>query len=1108
MTEFVEEVSGAASNSERRVSSQAREEDQFDEVELSDDNSESANKNAGSEEVDFDDEKHLFSSSEEDEGEELGEADTEDDDDDDDEGEKVSEGGFIVNDNNKRTKRSDTSQKSTTRSRTSNDDDNNDVTTTTEGEDGEEGEGKKKRRREPATRRPVKNNEIEACFLPVGVVPNKPLCVLGLSFCNVQVVKEFAIYDQLEAMFAKEQLPKLDEKAKRYREKNDFFEDQSRVDAPRPIHHCQETRSANFVAAFPKEQQREIFQRALKEAQSMASAPKRCLVYCVVTFPTDEEARAHSSPFLMYPIKGQLSKYGMSTTNWQSATEFPTEFLDKHNATANSALITEQNWHCSVIDKRPLTACTARHPIVENALFEIAYECATSFGVGGSKSPIVYSLRMSMSKRSSAYDDIISLERSLTSQRFGDTIRRSNYLLNLKDESQPDHQRKIGYLPTRCEYICVKNRQAAQLLQTKKRNEHLHRQQRIYLRWSVQKNLMVLDDAIFLLRKNYNENVTLQTYVFEVLKCVILPALVQPSFWNIVELVGFDNATIMLMESIDKKFIDIYASECPQLLLIHTDFYAYKLHANGNFVRFLAKKLSISEDAVRRYSRLSDCLLEIVENVPTDCRFISRPDIDVTVRRLCWPANEISPIAAIELCFDDEAKSSFVTTRTMMQQDCLIALSLALGFDRKVTLMRSDETETLHRLMYENAINGSYTIVVVTSEEEENEWRSYEKHFPQIVIYNVKQYGDKRFAAYLLSLKTLENGDSWNAAIPRADRIPYKVLSRLLATLCVKKSLNAKRLNDWCRSMFFARDLDDWKQTTADFSEGFCKGGRLFVGGLAFQVAEYNNRSGSLVDDLYFSGQLDKSTIEEYSVVDRYFEDALEFEQSDEDMIDSSPSDDDNVERLTKKRLAFSRNRRNEGQRVALTYLDWINKETKDDPTLFLKTQTLFGTISSNMEAKVSANCRDQLPYLTNPLATSNYIAIVFDTVIDNEFMTINENVSAEYFDFGYNLSTVPRLLNEKLTDQVLRYHRGWKSNLRSGLSLGGMISLNQARPRSILVFGSARQSIENRVTAQPSPPWFLKPPSKNGEGRRWVHNSEAAELSVLTWILPSVWTK
>lgn len=1106
MTEIVNEVSRDATSSERRVSSQPREEDRFDNVEVSEENSASPknSKNSGS-----DDERHLFSASEDrdDEGEELGKFDTEDDEEQDDEdGEKVSGGGFIVNDNNKRTKRAENSQKSATRSRTSNDDDDNDDDDDDDEENDED--GRKKQRRAPPSRRAVKNDDIEACFLPVGVVPNKPLSVLGLSLCNVQVVKEFAVYDSLKAMFSDNELPKLDAVAKRYREKNDFFEDQSRIDAPRPIHHCQETRSANFVAAFPKERQREIFQRALKEAQSVASAPKRCLVYCVVTFSTAEEARAHSSPFLMYPIKGRLSKSCMSTTNWQSATEFPTDALDKYNASANSALMTEQNWACSVIDKRPLTACTARQPIVENALFEIAFEAPTAFGVGGSKTPIVYNLRFSLSKRAGPHDNIVSLERSLTSKRFGDTLRRTNYLLNLKDETKPDHQRKIGYLPTRCEYVCAKNRQACLLLLAKQRTEFLKRQQRTYLRWSVQKNLMVLDDIVFLLRKNYTETVAPQTYVFEVLKCVLLPALVQPSFWHIVELVGFDNATIMLMEDIDKKFVDIYGSECPQLLLIHTDFYPYKLHENVNFVRSLAAKLAISEDAVRRYARLSDCLLEIVESVPTDCRFISRPDVDATVRRLCWPANEISPIAAIELSFDDDAKSSFVTTRSLMQQDCLLALSLALGFDRNVTLLRSDDTETLHRLMYEHAINGSFTIVIASSEEEENEWRSYQKHFPQLVVYPLREYTDKRFAAYLLSLKKLDDGDAWNAAIPRADRIPYSVLSRLLATLCVKKPLTEKRLNDWCRAMFFARDLDDWTQTTADFSAGFCKGGKLFVGGLAFQVAEHNKRSGSLVDDLYFSGQLDNATFEQYSVVDRYLEDALEFEQADEDMVDFNPSDDDYVERLTKKRLAFSRNRRNEGQRVALTYLDWINKETKDDMTLFLRTQTLFGTISSNMEAKVAANCRDQLPCLENPLATNGYIAIVFDTVLDNEFLTINDNVNAEYFDFGYNLSSVPRVLNEKLTDQVLRYHRGWKSNLRSGLSLGGMISLHQARPRSILVFGSARQSIENRVTAQPSPPWFLKAPSKNGEGRRWFHNSEAAELSVLTWILASVWTK
>lgn len=1084
----------------------SRAEDRFDNVELSDDEGSTSSKRRKT--ADDEDDAEISSESRESdgEGENLGSEDTEEDDEDGDGADEESGKGFIVNDSNKRLSRSERAQALGTVSRAStNDEDDDDEENDADEDDDEDDddEGRKKKRRPPPKRRETKDDEIKASFMPVGVVPNKPLSVLGLSLCAVRVVKESALFRCLLDAYTVDEMPVVSEAAKRYREKNDFFEDQSRVDAPRPLHFCQETRSSNFVSGFPRDKQREIYQKGLEDAQMNSSSPKRCLVYCIVTFRTPEEAREHSCPFLMYPVKGRLVKSSMSTTNWQSATEFPTDGLDKYNAEANAALITEANWACSVLDKRPIESCTARQPIAENALFEIAFEGATEFGAFGAALPIVHNMKFSNGKRAAPHENFVSLDRSMTSKRFTDMIRRTNYLLDLKSDAKPDHQRKIGYYPSRCACICEKSRHACQLLLAKKRSEDLKKTKHKFLRFSVQKGLMILDDVLFLLRKNYVAAVEQQSYTFEFLKCVLLPAVAQPSFWNIVELAGFDNATIMLMEEVDAKFIELYASDCPQMLMIHSSFYTYRLQDNATFVKALASRLRLSAEAVRRYASLSEYLLQQIENVPTDSRFVSRPDVSQEVRRMCWPENEFSPISAIEQQFEGDRKSTFVCTRSLIQEDTLLALSLAYGFQRNVKLLRSDNAESLQTLMYENAVDGSHMLIVVSDEEEETYWKSYQKHFPMLVVYSVRDFNEKRFAVYLTTLKRLEEGEAWNVAFPRVDKIPYLVLSRLLMLLCVKKRADAKIINDWCRSVFIGGEAALAK-TEEDFCGGFCRGGRLFVGGLAFQVAEYKNRSGSFAEDMYFSGVLDSRTIETYSVVDQYLSDAMEFERDGEEMVVSANAETERC--LTSKRLAFSRTKSNVNRRVALQYLNEFNRITKEDLTMFLATQTPFGTISANMQMKVEANCHEQLPYLKNPTANPNHYAVIFDTVLDDEFLTPIENVSDEHFGMGYNLSKLPALLNEQQTDQILAYHRGWKNNLRSGLSLGGMISLAQAKPRAIFVFGSAEQSIENRVIAQPSPPWFLMPPSKNGEGRRWFQNSEAAELSVLTWLLQRVW--
>lgn len=979
-----------------------------------------------------------------------------------------------------------------------------------EDDEDEEG-GKKKKQKRVAVRRQVVGDEIEMCFIPLGVVPGRARTLVGVSLCVVRVVTEGKILRVLQQLSP---MPD-DVAAKEEKKKDDFFEDQFKPDAPVPRHYCQRTRAERHVAHLAPADRRNVFQEALESVRDEAMAPKRVYVYCTLTLPTDELMRAFQSPFLNYPVGGKLTNHCFTTTNWQSATDWPTTSLDGSNADANAALVIHANLYRSTNRKIPNACCTASQPLSINALFDVEFTKLIDFGGDRAAIPVLHKATFSKDPKMTEDLDYVSVDHTLTMARFGAVINRTSMFLDERSGIKPEHLRKAGYPKSMCEMCCAVDATARLTLTRKQQQRHMKFVKKSVLSFYPGVRQMTIDNAIDLLRKHYSPPPLRPSFEYTALTTVVLPALVPPSFWNAVNAVGFDVAVSLVRTKTLARFEQILASDSPHLILTTDAFDCYKLHENDKFVRTIAGRQGVEVSVVKQFAFVRSLVAQELLRGDSESRMFSRPDLLIDVQTLCWPRSPKSPIAAIQMNDIGNGSTTFVTTKNFALQEAVVATCLQHSFER-VYVARSDDVETLQVSIEIRALDTPVIFVVATVADYQFWLKKVDEQRQRAMF--LKLYEENCTAKLLSQLTPLENDQKWNVAIPRADTIPYSKMAAALGALCTNKTGANTPWVTWALSMFSSSESHDYAATKADFSRGFCSGGKLFLGGLAFQIPAGTQRGGSLVDDLYFSGVYDTYLTERYTLFEKIQQDALEFEQSNDQivvqkrMLQITNHDDDNdyddkkmpsIPTLSQHSLMFASKL---GVRAnGYELIKSINEATKDDRLILFSTQVSHGKILQTATDRVSFSRKNALPNtLTNNLLP-NFIALLFDSVADDEFFSKDEAKSDEFRRFTYDFSTAPKQIPATTVDRLTHAHREVKSNVRAGFSIPNIIALYQYTPRSVIVFGSREQSISNRIVAQSIAPWYYSPPTRNEAGRPWYNNSEAAELSMMCWLFPAL---
>lgn len=1032
-----------------------REDDEYDNVELSDKEDDDDNNNNNDEENDQEE------NDDEDEGEDVGS------------GESSSQ----PNENNKR--------------RMEDGDDEG------EEEDGEE--GGKKRKVEPV-RRKVDGDNISLCFIPIGTLDKDPLCLLGVTLACVRVISDYSFLQSLRRSH-KPEAP-MTESEKKFEKKYDFFEDQSLPEAPTPKHFCQLSKAEHFLYTL-KANWREVSVATIKSMQDGARKPRRCFIYCVAKFDTAEQLLANSCPFLCYPMKGKLTWSSPFSTNWQSATEWPSEHLDVQNAPLNAALVTEAKFFRSIVESAAKPACICNQPLGSNALFQFNFESLCKFGELAGSFPVRHQLKYNQGKRVSAHKDFDNGSLTLKKSTLTHTFSRTNFVVTY-DESLPHQHGRSGddertTMATVCQEQFAKDKQVAAVLTRNLQKNHIEKKLKSLLLFRNDPQNMSFKDSIILLNHT-SEN----SERFKHLVAWIIPALAPSFFWQAAEMVGFRNAIRMAMAGVLEGFRKFMNSQCPQILLDSSRFVPFKLCECPKFCTFLSLQTGVTVEDVKLYAHLSNIVRSSIEMFFTEQRFLSRPDVTENTRKLCWPSDPNSTVGALEVELQNGDKTTFVTRKHLIQKDVLIATALSFGFLKNIRLSRSDNRHTLRELLEDQVIDGSFCAIVVNTASDKVYWEEKAKGMATLKIFmytgNVTEFG-KLLRKHITPLP---NEEKWHLAIPRSDLFSYDVLATILSSVTTMFDINETFPNRMSYIALRPSNSEEIAYAKKEYSRGCCSGGALIVGGLAFQFAEHQNKCGCLVDDLYFSGLVDASTKESYNVVQKYQDEALSFVTSGEKMVTKSF---DNTCRLSSSFISFSKHFLPEYTVTGFETIEILNNAMSHKRVLTLFPNTASGEVNVLAKQKIDQSRSETLPLLVDHQANSGCIAVVFDSVDDNMFFSFNKdkkNISL----LSYDYAGVDKQPNTELVDRIQDFHGKVKRYVRSGFSLAAMISIAQSDPKSIVVFGSKHKSIDARVSGYCEAPWFLTPPSKTQVGRPWYQNSEATELSALCWILSTMWNK
>lgn len=982
-------------------------------------------------------------------------------------------------------------------------DDDDDESGDKDGEnlEGDEEEKKAKRQKRAAVRREVVGDEIEMCFIPLGIAPNTPLTLIGVTLCVVRVVNEGKIFRVLQQAF---QQP--DDVARREEERKiDYYEDQFKPDAPVPRHYCQPTRSERYVAHLSPADKRNVFSSALESVREEARSPKRVYVYCTVTFPTAELFRAFQSPFLNYPLKGKLLTSCFTTTNWQSATDWPTNAMDISNADANAALITEANMCRSTNQSVPNNCCTARQPLSINSLLSVQFVSITNFGGDRSATPILYKSSFSQRPKISADSDYASVDHTLTVSRFASIIGRSSFCLDESCSARPEHHRRPGAVRSVCEACCSADATSRLVLTRKAQVKSLRAVKKAALRFFPGVRQMTLDNAVELLREYYLPAGLAQSTKYTVVANLVLPPLAPSNFWNAVDAVGFDVSVSLVRTKMLNVFCRLLMSDAPHQVLTAKEFDTYKLHENATFVNKLSERLHVAHGVIKQFAFVRSLVDKYLVNADSEQRTFSRPDLLDDLMQITWPRVKHIPFAVFAL---DAGGSStkFVSTRSFVMQEMVVFACLQHSFSR-VYPYRSDDAETLRNLMA-NRVFDDPVIVVVTTPQEYANWKVKSDESRQKVLF-LNLYEEKSLERLLDTIQPpdSDNDDAaWNVCIPRSDKISYGILCAVLGALCTKKIGASEPWANWATSLLSASDSPEYLATKEVFSKGVCRNGRLFLGGLAFQLPCSTRRGGSLLDDLYFSGVYEHFLTEKYVLVPRLQQVALQFEQSNDPIVVKQRlgADDDDAAsiRLTlaPHELMFS-HRVGMRKKPGLETILEINAATVSDSVVLFATPVACGKIMHTVFDRVAFTKKNFLPSVVANVGEKS-IALIFDSVSDDEFFAEDASKPPEFRASAYNFGNAPKDLPATTIDRFSACHRDLKLNVRSGFSIASMIALYEHAPRSVIVFGSREQSVDSRVVSQTLAPWYYAPPTKNSIGRPWYHNSEATELSLLCWLI------
>ncbi len=1040
-----------------------RDDDEYDKVQLSDGEDDDDNNKEKRKVTDYD---------EDDEERELSESDE----DEDDEGESLGS--------------KDSSSES---------DENNKRKLVDNEDEEEQQEGKKKRKVQPV-KRAVDGDNISLCFVPMGKLDRDPLCLIGMTLVCVRTVPEQSFLNALRVKHGAESSAGSTEEEKLFEKKYDFFESQSAPSAPVPRHFCQHSKAEHFLYSL-KGNWQEMASAAVKSLQDGSQKPKRCFVYCVVKFDTAEQLLAYSCPFLCYPMQGKLTWCSPFSTNWQTATEWPNEPLDKQNAPLNAALVTEAKLFRSTVKLDPSKACSVCHPLGTNALFEFRFEKLCAFGEKEGGFPVRHQLKISEGARVSAHTKFD--HGALTLRKFQVTLmlQRTNFVA-VYDETLPhQHGRSSSDRRTTLKTVCqgqfLRDKQTAAVLSQHLRKEMVVSKAKSLVLFRHDPKFMTFKDGIYLLRQT-SEN----SERYKQLMAWIIPAMAPASFWRIVDIVGFRTTIRMAVDNLSDWFQNFIESSSPQISLDAFRFGAYNLSKIAKFCEFVALQKDVGVDDVKLYSHLSDTVRTTIENLRSEQRFQSRPDVNENTRKLCWPSDPSSTVAAIEVQLASGEKTTFVTRKNLMQQDVLISCALTFGFSKKICMSRSDNRHTLRELLDEKVFDGNCCAIVVNTTEDKVYWEEKSRGLSttKVFLYTGKPV---EFGKMLRQkLVALPNEEKWNIAFPRVDLFAYDVLALLLSFVTTACELDDKFSNNMS---FAAMKPAALASVKSEYSKGCCSsGGSLILGGLAFQFAADQERCGNLLDDLYFSGLLDNSTKESYNIVQQLQEEASQFVTSGEKIINEK---DDKGYALSSCFVSFSKHFLPNLTVKGFETIEHLNVATRNKRVLTLYPNTVSGDVNTLVKQKIDQSATDSLPILTRTEANVGCVAVVFDSVEDNYFFDLRREKKS-FSLFSYDYHGIDKQPNTELVDRLTEFHRNVKNYLRSGFSLAAMISLAQFDPKSIVVFGSKHKSIDARISGYCEAPWFLTPPSKTQIGRPWYQNSEATELSALCWIVGSFWNK
>lgn len=1035
-----------------------RDDDEYDKVQLSDGEDDENNEKTNKSNCDEDEELSESDEDEDDEGESLGSKDS-----------------------------------------SSESDENNKRKLVDDDDEEEQQEGKKRRKVQPV-KRPVDGDNISLCFIPMGKLDRDPLCLIGMTLVCVRTVPEQSFLNALKVKHGGEPSVGSTEEEKLFEKKYDFFEAQSAPSAPVPRHFCQHSKAEHFLFSL-KGNWQETALAAVKSLQEGSLKPKRCFVYCVVKFDTAEQLLAYSCPFLCYPMQGKLTWSSPFSTNWQSATEWPNEPLDRENAPLNAALVTEAKLFRSTVKADPSKACSACHPLGTNALFEFRFEKLCAFGEKEGGFPVRHQLKISDAARVSAHTKFDSGALTLRKYQVTVMLQKTNFLA-VYDETLPHQHGRSSTdrrttMKTTCQGQVSRDRQTAAVLSHHLRKEAVISKAKSLVLFRHDPKFMTFKDGIYLLRQT-SEN----SEKYKQLMAWIIPAMAPANFWRIVDIVGFRNAMRMAVDNLLDWFQNFMESSSPQISLDTFRFGVYNLSNIATFCDFVALQKDVAVEDVKLYSHLSDAIRQTIENVRSEQRFHSRPDANENTRKLCWPSDPSSTVAAVEVGLASGEKTTFVTRKNLMQQDVLISCALAFGFSKNIRMSRSDNRHTLRELLEDQVLDGNCCAIIVNTTEDKVYWDEKTRGLPtaKVFLYTGKQVEFGRMLRQ--KLVPLPNEEKWNVAFPRVDLFAYDVLALLLSFVTTVCELDDKFPNNMS---FAAMKSAALLSVKSEYSKGCCSaGGALIIGGLAFQFAADQARCGNLLDDLYFSGLLDNSTKESYNVVQHLQEEASRFVTSGEKMINETV---DNEYSLSSCFVSFSKHFMPQFTVKGFESIEHLNVATRNKRVLTLYPNTVSGDVNTLVKQKIDQSATDLLPILTRNEANFGCVAVVFDSVEDNHFFNLRREKKALSL-FSYDYYGIDKQPNTELVDRLTEFHRNVKNYLRSGFSLAAMISLAQFDPKSIVVFGSKDKSIDARMSGYCEAPWFLTPPSKTQVGRPWYQNSEATELSALCWILASFWNK